>query len=439
MKTLYKLSAIVFALLLVCNVSVQAQAVADPLSLDVLAVSSITVDGVLESEWFMPMNYIAFQKDGVPSGNANTPTAGAVVKGNYRDLSTTNVRFLHKGTDLYVSLQSNDQQVCKFDWEGDGMFMMIKNGSATTELKLYIVSDGPGYKIGVETGGGAAAPAGSYEGVGVINGTVFDSSDVDGGYTAEAVLHLAQIPGLTSPLEVAIVIFDPDHYSVAGSPWGTNGNFYKQWWGSEWGGTWRTLNLVETNVPVELTSFTAKVINGNVNLDWKTATEVNNKGFEVERSLDKVSFSPIAFVEGKGTTTSANSYSFQDKNIASGNTYYYRLKQMDFDGTFEYSNVVEAKNDIPEVFSLKQNYPNPFNPSTSIKFALPVDSKVNMQVYNMIGQVVATLADGNYSAGTHNVNFNAANLTSGMYIYNIKALGIDGKIMNATNKMTLVK
>ncbi len=439
MKTLYKLSAVLFILLLVSAAPVNAQAVADPLSIDVLAVPSITVDGVLESSWFLPMNYIAFQKDGVPAGYANTPTAGAVVKGNYRDLSTTNVRFLHKGTDLYISLQSNDQQVCKFDWEGDGMFMMIKNGSATTELKLYIVNDGPGYKIGVETGGGAAAPAGSYEGAGVVTGTIFDSSDVDGGYTAEAVLHLSQITGLTPPLQVAIVIFDPDHYSVPGSPWGTNGNYYKQWWGSEWGGTWRTLNFVETNVPVELTSFTAKLVSGKVNLEWKTATETNNKGFEVERSLDKISFNSIAFVDGKGTTTSANSYAYQDKNIAEGKTYYYRLKQIDYDGTYEYSNVIEAKNDVPEVFSLKQNYPNPFNPSTSIKFGLPVDSRVTLQVYNMIGQVVATLADGNYSAGTHNVNFDASGLTSGMYIYNIKALGIDGKVMNATKKMLMMK
>ncbi len=439
MKTLYKLSAILFVLLLVCNVSVQAQAVADPQSIDVLSVPSINIDGVLESEWFLPMNYLAFQKDGVPSGYANTPTAGAVVKGNYRDLSTTNVRFLHHGTDLYISLQSNDQQICKFDWEGDGMFMMIKNGSATTELKVYIVSDGAGYKIGLETGGGAAAPAGSYEGVGIINGTVFDSSDVDGGYTAEAVLHLAQIPGLASPLQVAINIFDPDHYSVAGSPWGANGNYYKQWWGSEWGSEFRTLNLTETNVPVELTSFTAKVVAGNVNLDWKTATEVNNRGFEVERSIDKVSFSPIAFVEGNGTSTSTHNYSYTDKSILEGKEYYYRLKQLDFDGTYEYSNVVEVKNDVPGEFSLKQNFPNPFNPSTSIKFALPVDSKVTLQVYNMIGQVVATLADGNYSAGTHNVNFNAANLTSGMYIYNMKAFGIDGNTMSATKKMTLVK
>jgi len=199
------------------------------------------------------------------------------------------------------------------------------------------------------------------------------------------------------------------------------------------------IEFIHNNVPVELTSFTSKVIAGNVKLDWKTATEVNNRGFEVERSTDKVSFSTVAFVEGKGTTTSVSIYSFVDKNVKEGNTYYYRLKQIDFDGTFEYSNVVEAKNEVPEVFSLKQNYPNPFNPSTSIKFALPVDSRVSLQVYNMIGQVVATLADGNYSAGTHSVNFNAANLTSGMYIYNIKALGIDGKIMNATSKMTLVK
>ncbi|RJP61172.1 MAG: T9SS C-terminal target domain-containing protein [Ignavibacteriales bacterium] len=199
------------------------------------------------------------------------------------------------------------------------------------------------------------------------------------------------------------------------------------------------IEFIHNNVPVELTSFTAKVAPGVVKLEWKTATEVNNRGFEVERSVDKVLFSTITFVDGKGTTTSANSYAYQDKNIAEGKTYYYRLKQIDYDGTYEYSDVIEAKNNVPEVFSLKQNYPNPFNPSTSIKFGLPVDSRVTLQVYNMIGQVVATLADGNYSAGTHNVNFDASGLTSGMYIYNIKTLGIDGKTMNATRKMLMMK
>ncbi len=114
MKTLYKLSAILFVLLLVCNVSVQAQAVADPQSIDVLSVPSINIDGVLESEWFLPMNYLAFQKDGVPSGYANTPTWCGLVKGNYPYLSTTNVCFLHHGTDLNISLQLNTNRCVKF-------------------------------------------------------------------------------------------------------------------------------------------------------------------------------------------------------------------------------------------------------------------------------------------------------------------------------------
>jgi hypothetical protein len=188
------------------------------------------------------------------------------------------------------------------------------------------------------------------------------------------------------------------------------------------------------NVPVELASFTSIVKGNNVVLNWKTITETNNKGFEVYRNGNL-----IKFVPGFGTTTEMKSYQFTDNGLINGN-YSYKLVQIDLDGTNKVVASTEVSvNSLPKQFALSQNFPNPFNPSTSIKFDLPVDSKITLQVYNMIGQVVAELADGNFAAGSHNVDFNASGLTSGMYIYNLKALGVDGKIMNATRKMTLVK
>ena len=124
-------------------------------------------------------------------------------------------------------------------------------------------------------------------------------------------------------------------------------------------------------IPVELISFTSEVDNNVVTLLWQTATETNNSGFEILRSTqnDKSIWERIGFVEGKGTTTEIQSYSFQDKPEAG--IYKYKLKQIDFDGTFAYSSEIEVEVKAPNVFSLEQNYPNPFNPTTKIKYTIP--------------------------------------------------------------------
>ena len=120
-------------------------------------------------------------------------------------------------------------------------------------------------------------------------------------------------------------------------------------------------------------------------------------------------------------------------------SYSYRLKQVDFDGTFEYSDVVEVDVPAPAVFALDQNYPNPFNPSTKIAFRLAVDSKVSLKVFNVLGQEVATLVNTNLVAGSHNVNFDASSLNSGVYLYRIEATGIDGTNFVDVKKMILTK
>jgi len=173
-------------------------------------------------------------------------------------------------------------------------------------------------------------------------------------------------------------------------------------------------------------------------LNWTTATEINNQGFEIEKSADGISFNNIGFVPGFGTTTEPKSYSYTDQSINSG-IHYYRLKQIDFDGSFTYSGVAEVEVSLPTVFSLEQNYPNPFNPSTSIQFSLPVDARVTIKIYNLVGENVAEVVSSNFAAGSHKVDFNASTLTSGIYFYQLEATRIDGNTFSSIRKMTLLK
>ena len=186
-------------------------------------------------------------------------------------------------------------------------------------------------------------------------------------------------------------------------------------------------------LPVELESFAANVLNKNVSLSWTTATETNNSGFVIERKVKDGSYKEIAFVKGNGTTTSKSSYSFKDKNLNPG-SYYYRLKQVDFDGSFELSKEMIAEISTPNSFVLEQNYPNPFNPSTIIKFSIPTDEFVNLSIYNIVGEKVASLLNGKIASGTHEINFNAINLASGTYIYKLQA----GSFVS-TRKMMVIK
>lgn len=196
------------------------------------------------------------------------------------------------------------------------------------------------------------------------------------------------------------------------------------------------VELVPGVVPVELSSFTATVSGSNVTLNWSTVTETNNRGFEIQRSNDGNDFVTIGFVNGKGTTTQIQNYSYRDNSLSVGN-YSYRLKQLDFDGTFEYSNVVEVSVIAPQEFALEQNFPNPFNPSTLINFSLKVDSEVSLKVFNLLGQEIATLVNGKLSAGSQQIEFRADNLSSGVYFYRIDAKGIDGTNFSSTKKMIL--
>ncbi len=196
---------------------------------------------------------------------------------------------------------------------------------------------------------------------------------------------------------------------------------------------------IEDNpIPVELTAFFALNTNEGVMLKWVTSTETNNSGFSIQRSRDYENYTDVAFVEGNGTTTQPHEYNFIDK-ISVADIYYYRLKQIDFDGSYEYSNVVEVNVNAPSDFVLEQNYPNPFNPSTVIKFSLPVDSKVTIDLYNTLGEKVDRLVKKEFSTGNHSVNFDASHLSNGIYYYTLNAQGNDGEGFVSTKKMVLMK
>jgi len=192
-------------------------------------------------------------------------------------------------------------------------------------------------------------------------------------------------------------------------------------------------------VPVELTSFTANYNNNTAQLKWSTATELNNMTFEIQRSTAGSAFITIGFIEGTGTTTESNNYSYTDRTISPSTIYSYRLKQIDFDGTYAYSNLVNLGASLPLNFELAQNYPNPFNPSTTISFGLPVNSSVSLDVYNLIGEKVTSVYQGELNAGNHEYNFDASNLPSGIYVYILNAVGHDLNQFTASKKMTLLK
>jgi hypothetical protein len=188
-----------------------------------------------------------------------------------------------------------------------------------------------------------------------------------------------------------------------------------------------------TIVPVELVSFSASVAANVVTLNWSTVTELNNYGFEIERSSDKTGWRTIGFREGKGTTSEPQQYSYSDKLDIISSKLYYRLKQIDFNGSFEYSDIVEV--DIaPSVFSLSQNYPNPFNPTTSIKYQISELSFVKLKIYDVLGSEIITLVNDEKLAGSYSVEFDATGLPSGTYFYKLQA----GKFVEI-KKMVLMK
>ena len=245
----------------------------------------------------------------------------------------------------------------------------------------------------------------------ISGGTIFNGNSVD----IELTFHSEDYPGGTYSMDVVFNSNDPVSPEVV-----------------------VPVSMDISTIPVELTSFVANTDKNNITLKWATATETNNSGFQIERKLNgSEKWESVSFVNGKGTTSEINSYIYQDNGLAVGK-YLYRLKQIDYDGTSEYSSIIEADVITPEEYMLFQNYPNPFNPSTTIEYSLPERANVNISIYSAIGELVMTLVNGTVDAGYQKAVFNAAGLTSGTYIYRIQASN-SGKVFTDTKKMILIK
>jgi len=196
-------------------------------------------------------------------------------------------------------------------------------------------------------------------------------------------------------------------------------------------------------LPVELFSFTSNLNGRNISLVWETMTEKNSDKFTVERKTVGSNWETIGSVKAAVLSNSPKQYSYSDNKLQSGK-YQYRLKMIDNDGTFEYSKIIEAEISIPMNFELSQNYPNPFNPSTKIDYNLPFDSKVTLEIYNVMGEKVGQLVNQDQSAGYFSVEFNSSSLgksiSSGIYFYRITALDrVTGKDYSAIKKLILLK
>ena len=196
---------------------------------------------------------------------------------------------------------------------------------------------------------------------------------------------------------------------------------------------------IDAPLPVTLASFTGKLENRrDVTLSWKTSTEINNAGFEVERKQTDGSWSKVGFVNGSGNSTTEKTYTYNDKKLNTGK-YNYRLKQVDNNGNYEYydlNTVMEVG--VPTKYDMSQNYPNPFNPVTKIDFDLPLDSRVNIVLYDITGREVKTLVNDQRTAGYYTVQMDGSVLSSGTYFYRImtKSSGAD---FTMTKKMMLIK
>jgi hypothetical protein len=206
---------------------------------------------------------------------------------------------------------------------------------------------------------------------------------------------------------------------------------------------------IDGSLPVELVSFNARENRNSILLNWTTATEVNNYGFEIERKVagqeqESRKFEKIGFVNGAGNSNSTKSYSFTDNALLS-RAYLYRLKQIDNDGSYEYSKEIKVVlNNLPD-YSLEKNYPNPFNPSTTIKYNLPVDSRVALKIYDIMGREVKTLVNEDNSMGYKEIIWNGKNdsgelVSSGIYICRLRALPIEGgNVFEKNEKLVLMK
>src|ERR1035437_17062 len=257
-------------------------------------------------------------------------------------------------------------------------------------------------------------PAGGFSGTGFANYN-------EGGYTKKVLPSGGHLRLTVSPSQTTV-----DYINSTST--GTNGTI-----------AYSYTILPGDPLPVELTTFIASVTKSNINLNWRTATEIKNQGFEVQRKTETSDWGKIGFVQGNGNSNVPKNYSFTDKEVTTGK-YFYRLKQIDNDGKFEYSKVAETYFGNPQSYELNQNYPNPFNPSTVISYRLKEKGFVKLRVYDIRGELVKVLVNETKGAGDYKAEFNGKGLASGVYIYRIEVMGSGNNLVYTDmNKTILLK
>ncbi len=330
-----------------------------------------------------------------------------------------------------------------FEYAQQNGFEMILRSTTGLSVGLQLAPDYPSVRLVMPSGSNSFVPTYSGDiinspviicGAGVdsnITGYKIDFYSIDpitgtnlssfsNGYIA------GQIAFIANSLQCSI---DSAQYSARST--GSNDGVFDTYSGF---GTIMIERALADALPVELAFFTGTLNGNRIELRWRTETELNNYGFYIERSTENSDWLALDFIEGHGNSNSPKYYNFDDTDIRQSNNYYYRLKQIDNDGTFEYSDVVTVTVGVPVLFALSQNYPNPFNPETRIDFRLTEKQNVSLRVYNMLGELVKELVNEEKPAGSYSVTFDGTNVPSGIYVYRIQTEGF-----SENKKMTLIK
>ena len=344
--------------------------------------------------------------------------------------------------NLLSDLSSNNNDGLLVNHELDEQ---IWSGAPIGDASAYDFDPTGGYTISLSHSDGdaltATTTAGTIDGILIYRvdaNSVRSGSTVPTGYNADplrywgvrvigsasptydAEYNYSNHPGLGTEADLRLVkrnnISDPDWLDASATlDVGANTLTLTNQSGTEY-----ALASTSAALPVELNSFSAKLVDNEIHLKWQTETEVDNYGFEIERAGIERNWTKIGFIEGHGNSNSQKEYSFIDKNLSSNN-YAYRLKQIDTDGSFSYSKVVEIDMKLPDRFHLSQNYPNPFNPTTVINYELPEAGKVIISIFDILGNEVKLLINEELPAGNYKVEFDATGLPSGIYFYRLQA------------------
>jgi len=351
-------------------------------------------------------------------------TDGGLTFGTDKIVSTApNAWFPHMAVDLSGGPFHNYIYVVWDDLSNgdDDIFLSISSDGGETWTPAQRINNDP-----IGNGKDQFWPSIAISELGEIVILFYDSRNTTSNNIIEAYIARSTDGGTTFTNELLSTVPSPTNIPNSDVRFGdyinidfVGGNIVPVWTDERAGGFDMDIYTATINpiVPVELISFTHRIVNGEVILDWVTATELNNLGFEIQRSLDNNIFVTVGFIEGRGNSTTNQYYSFTDESIAG--KVYYRLKQVDYNGSYNYSDVIEVDGVTVSTLQLEQNYPNPFNPATTIKYQLGNDGFVNLKVFNSLGEEVAELVNEIQKGGSHQIIFIADNLPSGMYVYKL--------------------